>query len=371
MLSMHSAFRGRPTLGQFAKQGAWESAWAFAIGELPSREQLQDYLGGTTEVAFEAFFGDAFFGLRLQGDAAEVEARAQACIAATADAAAGDGFIAALCRHLGCQGFGREVAFAEVGAVNAWRSVGAFRIDDPSPAMPWLHALLRAPVALNTTHRKAIEFAAPHPLPHWFALPVSASAPPFAIEPALLRGALEAAAAPRLRTAGAADAEAIAALHAESWRTAYRGALSDEYLSGDVMADRRALWQQRLDAPRPNQQVIVAETNDGLAGFACVFAAEHAQWGSLLENIHVSQALQGQGLGRRLLCGAAAWCAEAAPRQGLHLSVLQGNLGAQRFYAGLGAANVGEEMWNAPDGRVIPTYRFAWASLAPLLAAHR
>ena len=193
MLSAHPAFQGRPTLGQFAKQGSWETAWAFAIDALPSHDPVRAYLAGVTEVAFEAFFGDAFFGLRLQGDAADVEARALACVAALADAAEGDGFIAALSRHLGCQGFGGEIAFAEVGAVNAWRSVGAFRTDDPSPAMPWLDALLRAPVALNTTHRKAIEFASERPLPHWFALPVSASAPPFAIEPGLLRSALEAA----------------------------------------------------------------------------------------------------------------------------------------------------------------------------------
>jgi len=194
MLSAHPAFRRRPTLGQFAKQGGWEAAWSFPAGEPPAPEILRAYLGGAGEVAFEAFFGDAFFGLRLQGVAAEVEAGAQACMAAMAEAADGAALVGALARRLGCDGFGRKLAFAEVGAVNAWRSVGAFRIDDPSPAMPWLDALLRAPVAHHAMHRKAIEFAFEDPMPHWFALPVSAPAAPFAIDRTLLRGALQAAA---------------------------------------------------------------------------------------------------------------------------------------------------------------------------------
>ena len=40
----------------------------------------------------------------------------------------------------------------------------------------------------------------------------------------------------QIRLATLADAEAIAHVHAESWRTAYRGALSDAYLSGPIDA---------------------------------------------------------------------------------------------------------------------------------------
>jgi len=45
----------------------------------------------------------------------------------------------------------------------------------------------------------------------------------------------------KIRFARLEDAQAIAELHAESWRYAYRGALSDEYLSGDIIADRLKL----------------------------------------------------------------------------------------------------------------------------------
>ena len=48
--------------------------------------------------------------------------------------------------------------------------------------------------------------------------------------------ALHAAGAPSLtlRAMTAADATIVARLHAASWRTAYRGILSEEYLAGDV-----------------------------------------------------------------------------------------------------------------------------------------
>ena len=42
-----------------------------------------------------------------------------------------------------------------------------------------------------------------------------------------------------IRLALSAECQAIADLHAASWRFAYRGALSEEYLASDIMADRR------------------------------------------------------------------------------------------------------------------------------------
>ena len=41
-----------------------------------------------------------------------------------------------------------------------------------------------------------------------------------------------------IRPAAAGDVEAIAARHAESWRSSYRGTFSDPYLDGEVPAER-------------------------------------------------------------------------------------------------------------------------------------
>lgn len=73
----------------------------------------------------------------------------------------------------------------------------------------------------------------------------------------------------QIRFARLEDAQAIVELHAESWRYAYRRALGDEYLSGDIIADRLKLWQHRPSEPLDNQHVLVVYDDSTIVGFAC------------------------------------------------------------------------------------------------------
>lgn len=192
----HPAFQPRPTLAQFAKGGQWEAAWAFGIYDAPSPEQVRDYLDGATEVAFEAFFDFAFFGIRLRGIPQETARRAFECVAAFRSAVDGASFFAGLSRRLELDTLGRDLKFAEVGAVNAWRSVGPFRIDRLSDFserydLLW-HSLSASSVGSDVSHKKAIEFAYELPIPHWFALPVSLPTAPFQLDSDLLREAASA-----------------------------------------------------------------------------------------------------------------------------------------------------------------------------------
>lgn len=177
----------------------------------------------------------------------------------------------------------------------------------------------------------------------------------------------------RIRAAGLSDCLPIAELHAASWRLAYRGALSDEYLAGDIVADRLQLWRARLSAPVAHQHVLVAEQDERMIGFACAFGGHSARWGSLLDNLHVAQASQRRGAGRLLLHRMAACCASLHADAGLHLWVLQSNANAQDFYARHGATNEGTDVWPAPGGTQVPRFRFSWQSLQHLqeATAHR
>lgn len=170
-----------------------------------------------------------------------------------------------------------------------------------------------------------------------------------------------------LRAADKSDIHAIANLHATSWRHAYRGTLSDEYLSGDIMADRVATWTQRLSSPAAGQFVTVAEENGQLVGFACAFAGRDPEWGTLLDNLHVSLPNQRRGIGAKLLRQVARWRMTEAPNQGLYLWVTQSNVAAQHFYASLGAKHVGSDAWNPPDGGIVPSFRYAWRCIRDLL----
>ena len=163
-----------------------------------------------------------------------------------------------------------------------------------------------------------------------------------------------------LRDAVATDLVPISRLHATSWRTAYRGALSEQYLADQVLSERSALWNERLHRPKDHQIVIVSDAGDTLLGFACAFVGEDPQWGSLLDNIHVAQAAWRQGLGSLLLAEIARRCSARKPDVGLHLWVLQSNANAQRFYEACGADRAGEGIWTAPDGSRIPEFRYAW-----------
>jgi hypothetical protein len=92
----------------------------------------------------------------------------------------------------------------------------------------------------------------------------------------------------RFRVAGAADATAIAALHADSWRRHYRGVYSDGFLDGDIGSDRLAVWSARLAvATSETAYTAVAEDDDGLVGFTHVVFDADPRWGALLDNLHV------------------------------------------------------------------------------------
>ena len=156
---------------------------------------------------------------------------------------------------------------------------------------------------------------------------------------------------PRFRTvSGAADAEGIALLHADSWRRHYRGAYSDAFLAGDVLADRRAVWSARLAADA-DTVTIVAEDGTGLMGFVHVVFDNDERWGSLVDNLHVRNALRRSGVGTALMGRAAAAVAARGSARPMYLWVLEQNTAAQRFYEALGGSCV-EKTKVAPPGGV-------------------
>lgn len=155
----------------------------------------------------------------------------------------------------------------------------------------------------------------------------------------------------QFRLAGPADAEAVAALHADSWRRHYRGAYSDAFLDGDVVADRRSVWSARLQQPQPARSTILAEEHNGtLVGFAHVIFEADPRWGALLENLHVTQAAQCRGIGARLLALIAETVCERGQSMGLYLWVLKQNLNAQGFYQACGGKCVETAGVPAPGG---------------------
>ena len=154
----------------------------------------------------------------------------------------------------------------------------------------------------------------------------------------------------RFRSARAIDANAVATLHADSWRRHYRGAYSDAFLDGEVVEDRLSVWVGRLGNPLPEACTFVAERDGIVVGFAHGILGEDPTWGALLDNLHVAHGLKGRGIGSRLLTLIAQVVTERTPSSGLYVWVLEQNSRAQACCAARGGACVGREVALPPGG---------------------
>jgi GNAT superfamily N-acetyltransferase len=174
------------------------------------------------------------------------------------------------------------------------------------------------------------------------------------------------------RVARPDDAHDVAELHADSWRRHYRGAYSDTFLDGDVLADRVAVWTDRLSEADPRRCTILA-TDGGLVGFANTYLDDDPAWGALLDNLHVTSGRKRHGIGAQLLALTAEAVTRRRPGSGLYLWVLEQNVDAQAFYEARGGTCTGRRLID-PPGTVAcrltgsPTaLRYSWPEPAAIL----
>lgn len=163
------------------------------------------------------------------------------------------------------------------------------------------------------------------------------------------------------------DIEAIAALHADSWRRHYRGDFSDEYLDGDVLDDRRAVWTGRLTAPDDADHTMVAEADGTIVGFAHTILDDDPMDGALVDNLHVAHDAKRGGVGSRLMAHAASAVMTRGEIKGLYLLVLESNTAAQAFYTARGGECTGREVSEAPGGGTVVGLRYVWRDPTILL----
>jgi ribosomal protein S18 acetylase RimI-like enzyme len=162
------------------------------------------------------------------------------------------------------------------------------------------------------------------------------------------------------RPATEADIEAIATLHAESWRRSYRGSFADSYLDGDVHADRLAVWTERLTHPEPATDTVLAEEGRRLVGFVHTILDDDPRDGALLDNLHVVPDAQGTGIGTLLMGHSAAAVLARGRIRRLYLYVLELNTKAQAFYDARGGRCVGREEFDEPGGGRTIGLRYVW-----------
>lgn len=170
-----------------------------------------------------------------------------------------------------------------------------------------------------------------------------------------------------LRRAGQDDWPAVAAIHAASWRSAYRGIYPDSYLDEEVPEERRAYWRDALAAMDSElDAVFLAEEADEAIGFACLRRKAEAA-GPLLDNLHVLPERKGEGTGRRLIAAAAGWLVGRESGAALQLVVWSDNRRARAFYARLGGREVETFEVATPGGGKALQIRVRWERAAELV----
>jgi ribosomal protein S18 acetylase RimI-like enzyme len=164
-----------------------------------------------------------------------------------------------------------------------------------------------------------------------------------------------------VRQAEPDDAAAIAKVHVATWRTAYRGLLSDDYLASLNESGYAERWRRTLIAAQ--DRVYVAENRDGVVGFASggkERAGEGGYSGELYA-IYVLREAQGHGHGRQLVQAVVAGLRELG-LPNMIVWVLRDNVPARRFYERLGGTYVREQPITIGSS-LLQEVSYGWPSL--------
>lgn len=136
------------------------------------------------------------------------------------------------------------------------------------------------------------------------------------------------------------DLFAIAGVLVDTWRSAFRGLLADDFLDGMSREEQAVRHARRMGSPGVCYLVAVEPSTGEIIGFVNFGPGR----GTAPDNIHEIYALyvraehQGSGIGTALVGQAARHCAEKGAKS-LFAWVLAGNPN-RRFYEKLGASAV-------------------------------
>ncbi len=176
----------------------------------------------------------------------------------------------------------------------------------------------------------------------------------------------------QLRRATVADAEAIAAIRIEGWRTSYRGMIPDSYLDEMDMNENVLHWRTILQALPVKEDalcVYVAVSEDEIVGFvsAMKLAEPKLDKQGEINAIYIRPQWQRCGIGKRMMHKAAR-SLQAMGCQSCVIWVIDGNAQARNFYEELGGEILVEQEFSW-DGLDLTEVGYGWNDLNVLLAS--
>jgi len=163
-----------------------------------------------------------------------------------------------------------------------------------------------------------------------------------------------------IRFATPDDAERLASVHVEAWRSAYRGQVPDAHLDALSVQGRLGAWRELLADTTGSTVVLVLVDGDLSVGFAHCAARRSELAGDPtgeLLSMYIDPRVWRQGGGRLLMAAAIEWFTTMACREAT-LWVLDTNAGPRRFYEALGWMVDGSRKPIEIGGRTLEEVRY-------------
>ncbi|WP_223701562.1 GNAT family N-acetyltransferase [Sutcliffiella deserti] len=105
-----------------------------------------------------------------------------------------------------------------------------------------------------------------------------------------------------IRLATIDDANAIAKVHVDSWKTTYKGLVEESVLDSLSYKNRKTLWDTVIGQGYEKSCVYVAENNGDIVGFVSAGPERTGKYGKIgeLHAIYLLEDYHKQGIGKKL-----------------------------------------------------------------------
>jgi len=172
----------------------------------------------------------------------------------------------------------------------------------------------------------------------------------------------------RIREATPSDAAAIARVHIDTWRSAYGGIVSADYLAHLSDAESEGVWRGILADAVSSRCLIVAAHDTGVVGFVLGGPRRMGprQYTGELQGIYILAAFQRRGIGRQLTLAVARRL--LALGNTMIVWVLADNGTARHFYETLGGQPVATDQVEI-GGTSLSYLAYGWSDLRQLVGA--
>jgi len=160
-----------------------------------------------------------------------------------------------------------------------------------------------------------------------------------------------------VRSAAHEDAQAIGTIHAESWKTTYKGIVHQSFLDSIDVQKRILGAENRIKNPLTDCLVLIETTSSQIIGFADVGPCreKNVDADGELYAIYLLQEYQNLG-GGKILFQACLSAAKQRNYTKMMVSVLEENTPSRKFYEKMGGHHIGA------DHVDIETYRYPTAT---------